>query len=172
MNDHWWLIKDSIACSRIPKNGSTSVTNALRTHQAVSNADVLWCQTRVFWMRDPIARFHSAYSFFSALNDRNENNGGPYGTAPNSIITSDYHAFVDYALENPNAHWFPQTGLLQNSWTNIHRFEEIMSLWNNYWPGFLPWHNGVALKNDIDTYRLGDIQDYYQEDLHVYNTIV
>lgn len=160
-----WLLTDDhkLAMSCIPKNGSTSMRNSIPANKIFTNDEVLHIPIRVAWIREPVNRLISCYSFFYYLNQRDQNGR----KEPSIKVTSSWESFVDYALIHPNPHWNPQKPMLTLDDVYIptitHRFEDIMKLWGNYIPGLLPWQNACT-KLPVNAYREDEIKQFYEED--------
>ncbi len=166
-----WIVKNNIALGLIPKNGSTSFRNALATSQTITGDEAMQYATRVIFVRDPIERFNSAYSFFYYLNDTNQN-----GQSTNITKTSTHNGYdhwVDFALSTNNAHWFPQTKIMEGRQTIAHRFnlENIQKYWPKYWPGKRPdWLNATTGHLPSNDYRKADILEFYKDDIALFNS--
>ncbi len=165
-----WIIddKNQLAMSCVPKNGSTSMRNAMPNDDIFANDKVLHIKTRIAWIREPIARLKSAYAFFFYLNEKEENGQ----RTPSKEQTSSWEKFVDHALLSDNKHWAPQKEMLSLNGeylaTVSHKFENIMQLWSNYLPGLLPWQNACTPLPTND-YRQDDIAEFYKEDSELWH---
>ena len=165
-----WLVNDNrtIAMSCLPKNGSTSMRNAGFSDHIFSNSEVLDVPVRVAWVRNPIERLVSAYSFFHYLNESGKNGQN----TPNKLHTSSWESFIDHILETKNPHWCKQVEALtlngEYTATISHKFEDIMYLWGNYAKGFLPWQNACT-KLPTNEYRKSDIDSAYSEDIELWS---
>jgi len=163
------------AISSIPKCGSQSVEGAvtgMRGGRIIENEEAMNYDTRVMFIRDPIVRLHSNFSFFWWL----EFNGADYFSfIPKGILTGqrgsediDYKNFIDYALDNPDPHWGSQVDLMTFNGefipTHIHKFEDIQEHWEKYAAGRLPWYNAWS-RIPITDYRQDDIKSFYQKDI-------
>ena len=159
--------KANIAMSCLPKNGSTSMRNCNPTGAILKNEEVLSVPVRVAWIRNPLDRMQSAYSFFFYLNERGSNGR----TIPSIDDTRSWENFVDLVLTTENMHWCKQVEALTHDGiyvpTVTHKFEDIMELWGNYLPGLLPWQNACS-KLPINDYRSDDIEEYYKEDFKIW----
>ncbi len=158
-----WLVKGNIAMSCLPKVGSQSMRHCIPGQRLVSNEEVLKIPVRVGWVKNPLMREQSGYSFFHFLNKRDMNGR----RTPNKEQTSSWEVFVDHFLSTPNKHWDSQTQMLTLDGkyvpTVTHRFEDIMELWETYIPGLLPWLNACS-KLPINDYRKDDIEQFNRED--------
>jgi hypothetical protein len=161
-----WIINENqtVAMSCLRKCGSTSIINCLSVKGESTNEEVINIPTRVFWIRDPISRLQSCYSFFYYLNEKDQN--GTHQVTKE--VTASWESFVDYILANDDPHWKPQAEQLKIEgvpvWTNIHRFEDIVSIWGGYIEGFLPWYNACT-QLTINDYRKDEIEIKYKEDI-------
>ena len=165
-----WLVNDNrtIAMSCLPKNGSTSMRNAGFSDHIFSNSEVIDVPVRVAWIRNPLERLVSAYSFFHYLNETGKNGQA----APGKKETSSWESFIDCVLSMENPHWSKQVESLKLNGhyiaTITHKFEDIMQLWGHYHKGFLPWQNACT-KLEVNAYRRLDIELAYSEDIKLWS---
>jgi len=175
--ERMWVKRDGIALCAIPKNGSTSFINALRSSKFLTQEELLLCDKRVAFFRDPVTRWSSAYSFFHYLNENDYN--GQIKKIPKSVTHNGYEAWVDFALEvalseEPNMHWCRQTDITGGFETHAYRFdwENIQKHWGKHWPGKLPgWENALTSHLPTTDYRAGEIADYYAADYAKFKSI-
>lgn len=164
-----WLAdpNNNIAMSCLPKNGATSMRNCFIEKKIYKNNEVLDISVRVAWIRNPMERLISAYSFFYYLNEQNGNKE----KVAQKEHTESWESFVDHFLSTPDIHWNSQKEILSLDGEYIptisHRFEDIMKLWGNYLPGLLPWWNACT-KLPTNDYRKGEIDNYYAQDLDLW----
>lgn len=167
-----WIadFEKNIAMSCLPKNGATSIRHCFSSKPICENSEVLDISTRVAWIRNPLERLVSAYSFFYYLNEQNGNKE----KVAQKEHTQSWEAFVDHFLSTPDIHWNSQKEMLSLNGEYIptvsHRFEDIMKLWGNYIPGLLPWYNACT-KLPINDYRRDEIDAYYAEDSALWHTL-
>lgn len=157
----YWATYRDAAIAMVPKCGHTSFDAMVGARLSIDEA--LRIPMRVQFVRDPIDRFVSAYSFFYALNEDNPHRE----SVPKNVTHNGYESFVDYALSNPNPHWMPQTELTGGIATRLHKFtgENIRRWWSHYWPGKLPdWFNACTHLPTTD-YRIADLREYYATDI-------
>lgn len=163
MNKNYWAAYRQHAIALMPKCGNTSFSALVRSPR-LSIEDALKIETRVMFIRDPIERLVSAFSFFKYLNDETPRED----VTPEA--TSSYEAFVDFALAYPNPHWMPQMKLTGGIATKLHKFncESIRQWWPLYWPGRLPdWLNSCT-HLPTNNYRSTDLKYYYADDIAAY----
>jgi len=158
-----WIIKNNIAISCLPKNASSSIRQFARD-QTYPNKEVLHIPVRVGFIREPLNKLISVFSFFKYQNEE-ANHGG-------HIIPIDatrtWESCIDYVLDHDDPHWNPQVKALtyngQYVPTVTHRLEDINKVWGNYYKGLIPWVNATAHYDVDETYRINDIHDKYAAD--------
>ena len=97
-----WYSNNEIAVALIPRVASSSIRDTVRTlYMQVSPEDALKVDRRIAWVRDPIERLVSAYSFFHYA-----------VTSLPGHVTGTWESFVDYSMEVEDYHWEPQSSLL------------------------------------------------------------
>ena len=155
----WHMIDDELVVSAIQKNASTSLAYAFPRRIGAEQA--LDHPVRLAWIRHPITRIKSVYSYLMGEEVDGE---------------KAWHNFVDHILEpiNANAHWMPQMSRLYFEGTLVpnkfEAFEKIGELWAQYCSKRLPIVNkGEPLYTD--SYREQDLLDFYKEDLRQWETI-
>lgn len=160
------------AVAVIPKSGSQTIRHCCRYQVDLTNDEALRYQTRVAFIRNPIERLKSAYSFFHYLMKDGVKTDG---TAPPYSSLGSWQDFVDFALENKNPHWLPQVQHLYASSGEfvpnaMHKFEEIREHWEKYYKGALPWLNATS-RAPTNDYKLDEINAYYLEDLELWHSL-
>jgi len=164
-----WVEYQGKALALAPKCGSTSFS-ARAGNPRITNDEAVNLETRVMFIREPIDRFVSAYSFFYALNSDD-----PFrDNVPRSVTHHGYEYFVDHALATPNPHWAPQMDLTGGIANRLHKFdcESIRKWWPTYWAGRLPdWINACS-HLPVSDYRADDIRRYYAEDIAAYERAI
>ncbi len=140
----------------IPKSGTNSIKSAMRSW-VVARHDI-----RVGFIRNPLDRFWSAYSFLKSISDYKKAINGDL-----QIALENYESFVDYALVNEDHHWLPQSRWAYDL-THAYRLEEIDLHWTKHWPGFLPGRENRSQRQRVSTYRLEDLIAYYKEDFELW----
>ena len=160
-----WIVKDNIAMSCLPKNGSNSL-HEVSPNKVVENIEVLNIPVRVAWIREPYKRLISAYSFFKSTIE-----GGGRLNKELSENVGSYEEFIDYTLNNNDEHWDSQVGQLTLNGdylaTVSHRFEDINELWSLYFGGFIPHSNGCVHKT-VSDYRKDELDMKYKEDYELW----
>lgn len=159
--DVYWKIDDETAITATEKAGFTSIQYALHRCLRLTAEMVKQRGLRVrIYVRHPITRFASAYAYFA-----------PNDNYPIQPSRAAYHlakwptleAFTDAVLEGmENEHWSPQ--LAQHEIVDdVQRFENINDTWPAQWP--LGHYNKGRIEKPKITYRLSDLEDYYEDDL-------
>lgn len=161
----FWASYQGKAVAIVPKCGNTSFSNLVGGVRLTLD-ETLAVDTRVMFVRDPLDRFTSAYSFFHMLNcdDRGKVH------VPREATHNGYEHFVDFALSTENPHWKPQMQLTGGIATHLYKFscESIRKWWPVHWPGRQPdWLNACSHLPTTD-YRMNDLLEYYAEDLLAY----
>lgn len=154
-----------VAIAQIPKAGIHTIEEWLGTKSGfvlATDEDAMKVSRRVAFIRHPVERLKSSYSFMYWLKEY----GSEHDSKP---AVHSWAAFVDFALANDNGHWRPQH-LIVNGVPNIyHRFENIGEHFEKYRPGILP-HNNRATRLPTDDYRAGDIAAFYADDLRLWES--
>ena len=159
-------LEHEIAVAQIPKCGLNTIREWLgRSAIVVSNNDprLLETKKRVAFIRHPIERLKSAFSFFYWLND--------YGTKHSCNAPLDsWESFVDHVL-NPDIpddeHWLPQCEHINNVANIYHRFENIANHFEKYRPGILP-HNNRSSHREANNYRMPELMAKYIVDYNLH----
>ena len=152
-----------LAIAQIPKAGLSSIRDWLgRDCRVVSNDDAMVVSRRVAFIRHPLERLKSAYSYLYWQQDygRNTKSGAPLDS---------WESFVDYILENDNEHWRPQTLHCGDVPNIYHKFENLNEHWEKYRPGILD-HNNHSTRLPTTDYRTDDILNMYADDLRVWES--
>jgi len=155
----------------INKAGSTSFESSLSSHKKgkmIHGDDAQGYSKRVMFIREPLARHQSAFSFFWWLKDEGHVTSiFDLSLFKGKSLAGDYAAFVDFSLENGDSHWNPQVGEASDNGTFIpnivHRFEDLTNYWETYFTGRLPWDNAFSKVATTD-YRRGDLVEFYRND--------
>lgn len=161
-----------VAVAVIPKSGSQSIRHCCRFQVLLSNEEAKSYPVRVAFIRNPIERLKSAYSFFYFLM---EDGVKTDGTAPPHSSLGSWPDFVDYALGNDNPHWKSQVDTVRDDSgliipNRFHKFEEIKDHWEGYYKGALPWINASSRAPTSD-YREDDINKFYIEDFELWRSL-
>lgn len=166
MSFKFWVQKDGVAISILPKNASTSIRAVLETDE-YSNEEVMRFKTRVGILRNPHNRIKSCYSFFVDIANK-----GSMSDKHAHVPIDTYENFVDFILEdNSSAHWIPQMSLLGDAPTIYHRFEDLEEVWSDYFEGFYPWSYNSSPPLELPDYRLEDIETKYAEDFSIWRSL-
>lgn len=167
----WFYNKETnVAVACLPKNGTHTISSFFYGEK-VANEAVLSATKRVVWIRHPVDRLISAYSFFKTLIISNRYKG-KFGEKEIATWTS----FVDYILSGHNdVHWDSQVEQLSLDGvylgTHTYKFCNIMDTWKLHFDGRLPHLNGYK-HVDVDiTYRFAEILKHFSKDFHLYNTL-
>lgn len=165
----WAAYRDS-AVAIVPKCGNTSFS-AVVSATRLSTDEAMSVPTRVMFVRDPIDRFISAYSFFHMLNDGEDRGDVP---VPRAATHNGYPHWVDFALSTINPHWAPQVELTGGIATHLYKFncDSIRKWWPIHWPGRQPdWLNACS-HLPVTDYRRADLLSYYSADLDAFERAV
>lgn len=154
---------NQLAVAEIPKAGLSTIREWLHPgFVVVKNNDprLKNCPVRVMFVKNPLARLQSAYSFLKvrdALGSKMKH-GAPL---------SSWHDFVDYILENENIHWMPQVKRAGHLQTVVHRLEDLNHIFYRYHEGMV-LHSNITRRVPVDNYRLLDIVEYYMGDFDLW----
>lgn len=154
-----------LAVALIPKAGIQTISEWLGPgFRVVDNEAAMSFSRRVAFIRHPLERLKSCYSFMYWLAD--------YGSPHHSGAPVDsWESFVDHVLGGArNEHWIPQTehvGDVPNIWR---RFEDIANCYEAFRPGLLP-HNNRASRRPTSDYRSTELAAYYAADLDRWENI-
>jgi len=157
---------DGVALALIAKAGIQSFTEASGDQWYMSNEQAIEFPTRVFFIRKPIDRLESCYSFLIGLKDE----GAKQDMIPEEHLLT-WQLFVDYILANSDEHWDPQTeqllykGILTP--THILKFEDVSNWWPNFFDVPLP-HVNASIRLAVEDYRLEEINNFYSVDNDVW----
>ena len=164
--------QENICMAVIPKAGSTSMEMAICGHGTgirVENHEALSYENSVMFLRHPITRLTSCFSFFWWLHH--------YGRVTDIMpieLAANYESFIDHILANRDPHWQPQVELVRHEGVmvakTVHKFEELQLHWEKYFKGLLPWANAHS-KAVVTDYRKLDILEYYKDDLNLWGTL-
>ena len=151
----YWQVSPDLVIGATEKAGYTSISRALSRCLRMSSDMVRQRNLRArLYLRHPIKRFASAYAYFTG------NGHWPRGY-PQFSSVEDFTDAVCSGLENE--HWLPQLAQHHLIFDEVHRFENIAETWPWEYPlQHLNASRGIAPEI---TYRLGDLENYYKEDL-------
>jgi len=162
-----WYVDEArdLAVAQIPRAGLTTIAGWLGWPKAVKNNDpaLMRISRRVAFIREPVDRLESAFSFFYWRADY----GWPHST-PAPI--DSWEAFVEYVLDptNPDdAHWQPQIERIggESVATELYLFEDLADVWEDIRPGILPWHNRTSRAPTIvQDHRITELRQKYTVD--------
>lgn len=179
MNEYVTKVGNVKVCvAVIRKGGSLSIDQALMPAEYFGVERALEFPVRVAFVREPMERYASSFSFFThQYNRMGENDTVTGDVPPVEVVNAGYHAWVDWTLdEDPmNRHWIPQVEQLTYEGvlvpTEIHRFEDIHDHWERlFGPGMLP-HINAASRLPTDDYRTDDINNRYEQDLALWQSL-
>ena len=148
-----------LAVAQIPRCGNTSIGEWLGHADLVENDDskLLNVSNRVAFIRNPIERFKSAYSFLKWMGHHNQSG----------------EEYVDNALD-PKAvddeHYRLQTSFIGGMANRYHRFENILKVYELYKPGVFP-HNNSATRLPTPYYRLPELTEKFERDFILWESI-
>lgn len=157
--------KHNLAVAQIPKAGLMTIREWLGPDfRVVSNDETKVVTRRVAFVRNPIERLKSCYSFFYwlSVNGQLHVSGAPL---------SSWGVFVDHVLSGAeDEHWIPQSrhfGDAPNIWR---RFESLPECYEEFKPGILPHNNRVTRLETYD-YRTEELLQYYAQDFKHWSTL-
>ena len=160
-----WFIQpqNDLAVAMIPKAGVNSIRKWLREYEVVTNDDpqLLKMGRRVAFIRNPLARLRSAFSYFRGLDNQNIKHSvkAPTGT---------WASFVDFILENDDPHWHPQSDIAGDKQNIIHHFEDF-NLYAPYYCNNIIYHLNKSVPRPVYDYRLHDIMNLYSRDYDLWD---
>lgn len=151
-------IPRNLAVAQIPKAGLQTISEWLgREFPVVPNEEALKVSRRVAFIRHPIERLASCYSFFYWLTD--------YGRPSKEVgPVTQWEPFVDLVLSRDNEHWRPQVEHVGDVPNVYRRFENLAECYEEFRPGLLP-HNNRASRLPTNDYRKDDLLALYADDL-------
>ena len=160
-----WFVTEGFAVAFIPKAGTNTFRQWLGQYEVYENDDprLMEYDKRIAFIRHPVERLTSAYSYFGEKTDR----GVPHSVkAPVKL----WEEFVDHMLkpENVDVHWAPQSLLIGGKQNIVHRFEDLKDIAPTYVAKPIPWHN-KSKHRVVSNYRLPDIYKYYARDLALWS---
>ena len=151
-------IERDLAVAEIPKAGRSTINQWLgRDFKAVPNDVARQVSRRVAFIRHPLERLKSCYSFMYWLTEY----GNPHRCgAP----VDSWESFVDHILTHDNMHWTPQAQIVGDVPNIYRRFENLAQCYEEFRPGLLP-HNNRASRLPTNDYREAELLDFYRDDL-------
>lgn len=165
-----WVIDSkgrSVAC--LPKVAGSSIRSHFKSPIYTNEEVKAQCKERFFWIKHPITRLVSNYSFRKAILE----SGGKIDI-PEDAITC-YESFIDYTFLCNDPHWNPQTEQLSIGEnyipTHTYQLEELASTWGLHFRGFLPHINGVVHEPAQTRYRYAEILNKYQQDFDKWESV-
>lgn len=166
----FWSEHDGNAIAIIPKVGNTSFSEIVDGGRLTSE-EALQFKIRVMFIREPIERVISNYSFFHALNDNEECRTN----IPKEITHNGYEVFIDYILlDKGNPHWAPQMELTDGIATHLYKFncDNIRKYWPMHWSGRQPnWMNATT-HLEVNDYRMKELLEFYVKDTAAYESAI
>lgn len=171
-----YRFSDSVCVAAIPKAGSTAIGNAgmctpIKGEQVKSYLEWNAISRRVVFLRDPVDRFRSAFSFAYWLDKAGSSNDlvppGFFAEAGDEYRC--YEKFVDFVLDSgaENEHWKPQEWLIRRSSFLANEFYDFRDISPWFWFTFgisVPVENAAKRIAPWSTYRLGEVAEYYSRD--------
>lgn len=147
----------------IPKAGLRSMRHAVGNN--LKPAEAAERPARVAFIRNPFDRLVSGFSHFHHMTIRQTRYNGDAVT-----FADTWSDWVDHILEYRDIHWLPQTEIIGAFANRFHRFENVMSEWEQYFPGFFP-HIGKVSRVATYPYRVRDIMSKYREDIELWRSL-
>lgn len=158
-------VKRNLAVAQIPKAALSTIGAWLGpSFTVVSNEEALRVTRRVLFVRHPMERVKSAYSFMYWLKEKGIEHDckAPVDTWVN---------FVDHVLEHDNGHWRPQSVHVGDTPNIVHRLEDLDTVYAQYRPGILT-HDNRATRLPTTPYRAADLVRMYAEDYVLWENAV
>ena len=163
-----------LAVAKISKAGSTTIRAWLPavTFRDVDNESARAASRRVAFIRHPIDRLESCYSYFCYLRAI----GKPYTNRSLPIhvvdrITSGWNLFVDHVLsEEVDSHWQQQSDFITDVPNILHRFEDFPKYYRNYWNN-TPQKLNSSKRIPVWNWRTEELLAHYADDVSLYNNI-
>lgn len=154
-----------LAVAQIPKAGLVSLQKALgKSFPTKPNNDpeLLAIPRRVAFVRHPVERLRSAYSFFCRLKAE----GIQHSSGAN---ISSWESFVDQVLagKHDDEHWRPQVEHIGTVPNIIHRLEDIDRHWHKYSDNPITREN-TSPRQPTNDYRINDLRVKYAADMHLW----
>lgn len=152
-----------LAIAQIPKAGFSSISEWLKPvgFCFATNDKVRGITRRAAFIRHPIERLKSAYSFMHRLKSEGEE-------LPAMAHTETWHDIVDAVLSGVrDDHWNRQVEGLEGAANEFRRFESLPECHREYVDAPFP-HLNRSPRLPVDDYRAGELADYYADDLGVW----
>ena len=155
-SDAQWFGNSKIAVALIQKCASSSIRDAIKTDYGAIQLDkVIHVPRRICWVRDPIDRLESAFSYF---------HHSVYSLP--ASITGQWESFVDYTFTHNDPHWTPQSELLTHEGVllpnEVYWLTDLQATWP--FKGLLPWIRGVRHVEVNTSYRRDELDERYSGD--------
>lgn len=154
-----------LAIAQIPKAGLVSLQKALgKSFPVKPNNDpaLLVISRRVVFIRHPIERLKSAFSFFCRLlTEGIQHSSG--------ATTESWEGFVDQVLasQHDDEHWRPQSEHIGTVPNIIHRLEDIDRHWHRYCDVPITREN-ASPRQPTNDYRLDEVLVKYDADMQLW----
>lgn len=160
----WVALNEQVAVTAIPKNACMALQDRFGRPRK-TDEEVAHIPRRVFFIRDPMARFYSAYCYFCMVRDAD----GEYKPIGRGHPVS-YEAFVDRTFEIEDRHWNPQVDQCR-AYTELRPWHEL--------PAFVEEITGTPLAKLNSSpsyphdpgYRLYELANRYSRDYDMINTL-
>lgn len=150
----------NLAVAQIPKSGLNTIANWLGKGFLVVPNDQVVVGIRVAFIRNPLERLKSCYSFMHWQSVRRGD--GPI----------DWHDLVDRVFsDEDNEHWRPQATHISGVDCVVHRFENLSRHYQSYWPGLLD-HFNKATRMPTDDYRYDELVEFYKDDQRLWDNTI
>ena len=151
------------------KVGTQSCLEAANTSWTCTNKESLGFHERIMFVRDPIKRLISCFSFFANLKKE-----GVHVRNFNWACVDSWEVFVDYVLAgNINEHWQPQAEqeLFNNEPTATHylKFDDVNEWFPIIFNTPFPNINASPSVSVNQEYRRSEVDSYYQADHALYD---
>lgn len=166
----YWIYSTDLVLGSTPKVASLSINTSIARHSARCKSD--WLKLHrdeyftILFVRHPVNRLKSAYSFFENLATQY-----PDEKLPKS---QTFPRFVDNVLsgEYPNIHWTSQSE--QHTYNGVFlphevwRFESLQSWWQKRLPDIPLAYKHKSNSSSVLDYKVDEIEMAYSDDMELY----
>jgi hypothetical protein len=135
--------------------------------------EVFRFDTRILFVRHPVERLISTYSFYYHLNENDEN--GQHVRIPKSVTHKGWPTWVDFIIDNMengdnDPHWSPFSKYAEIA-TKVININKLDSDFSKYWSKPVRRENtGREHLSSID-YRKAQLSAIYGDDLAIYQSV-
>lgn len=159
---------NGIAVALIAKGANMAIQEASEGWY-LNNKEAMEWPLRLAFIREPFDRFCSAYSFFSQCYWQKTG----YIEEVCEAAAKNYYEFVNYALENADEHWMPQSNslLLDGRYTPTHtiKFEKLREIFPKFSTSTLKVINSSIRLPVCPDYRRSELEKMFGNDRELYD---